>query len=186
MHNYQLEHIIRASCSITGENNIVIIGSQAILASFDSSKLPALLTQSIEADVFYLTDNSQALTDLIDGSIGEASMFQDTHGIYAHGVGKDTAVLPHGWESRLVKLNNDNTFGYTALCLDPYDLCVSKLIANREKDREYVEALLSAKLLDVNILKKRLLSVNGYDYQKDKGISLISRFAPTLLPPPAP
>ena len=110
MHNYQLEHIIRASCSITGENNIVIIGSQAILASFDSSKLPALLTQSIEADVFYLTDNSQALTDLIDGSIGEASMFQDTHGIYAHGVGKDTAVLPHGWESRLVKLNNDNTF----------------------------------------------------------------------------
>ena len=63
---------------------------------------------------------------------------------------------------------------------------MSKLIANREKDREYVEALLSAKLLDVNILKKRLLSVNGYDYQKDKGISLISRFAPTLLPPPAP
>ena len=102
MNRSQLEHIIRAACSITGEDNIVIIGSQAILASFPSTTLPEILTQSIEADVFYLSEKNQALTDLIDGTIGELSIFQDTYGIYAHGVGKETAVLPPGWEERLV------------------------------------------------------------------------------------
>jgi hypothetical protein len=55
--------------------------------------------------LLYLSEKSQELTDLIDGTIGELSMFQDTHGIYAHGVGKETAVLPAGWEDRLVALS---------------------------------------------------------------------------------
>ena len=172
----QLEHIIRAACGITGEDNIVIIGSQSILASFPNTGLPDLLTQSIEADVFYLRENSQELTDLIDGTIGELSIFQDTHGIYAHGVGKETAVLPAGWEKRLVKLSNSNTSGYTGLCLDPYDLCVSKLIACREKDINYVKELLNAELLDIGELKKRLNSVDGYNKQKDVAYATIAGF----------
>ena len=174
MQKHQLEHIVRAVCGITGEDNIVIIGSQAILASYPNNVLPDLLTQSIEADVFYLKENSQELTDLIDGTIGELSIFQDTHGIYAHGIGKETAILPAGWEERLVKLSNINTSGYTALCLDPYDLCVSKLIANPKKDIDYVKALLATKLLDVCELKKRLFTVEGFDEQKDIALAVLN------------
>jgi len=176
MNRKQLEHIIRAACSITGEDNIVIIGSQAIIASFPNTALPELLTQSIEADVFYLSEKSQALTDLIDGTIGELSMFQDTYGIYAHGVGKETAALPPGWEERLVKLKNSNTSGYTGLCIDPYDLCVSKLIAYREKDIDYVKSLLSLGLLDVSELKARLFSLEGYEEQKHKAVAIVKLF----------
>jgi len=176
MYKNQLEHIIRAACSITGEDNIVIIGSQAILASFPNSVLPDILTQSIEADVFYLTENSKELTDLIDGTIGELSIFQDTHGIYAHGVGKETAVLPAGWEERLVRLSNSNTSGYTGICLDPYDLCVSKLIACRDKDIAYVKALLNTGLLDINELRARLDIVEDFSEQKGIAFAIIKSY----------
>ena len=176
MNRSQLEHIIRAACSITGEDNIVIIGSQAILAGFPNTTLPEILTQSIEADVFYLNEKNQSLSDLIDGTIGELSAFQDTFGIYAHGVGKETAVLPPGWEERLIKLSNNNTSGYTGLCLDPYDICVSKLIAYRKKDIEYVKALLSSEIIDINELIKRLSTLEGYDEQKNNALKILKAF----------
>jgi len=177
MHTNQLEHIIRAACSITGEDNIVIIGSQAILASFPNTNLPELLTQSMEADVFYLGENSQELTNLIDGTIGELSMFQDTHGIYAHGVGHETAVLPVGWEQRLIKLSNTNTLGYTGLCLDPYDLCVSKLFAYREKDIDYVKAVMGADLLDFCELESRVNQVDGHDEKKELVLNALKQLS---------
>jgi len=176
MNRSQLEHIIRAACSITGEDNIVIIGSQAILAGFPNTTLPEILTQSIEADVFYLNEKNQSLSDLIDGTIGELSAFQDTFGIYAHGVGKETAALPTGWEERLIKLSNNNTSGYTGLCLDPYDICVSKLIAYRKKDIEYVKALLSSEIIDINELIKRLSTLEGYDEQKNNALKILKTF----------
>ena len=41
--------------------------------------------------------NEDIKADLIDGSIGEASMFHETFGYYAQGVVERTAVLPDGW-----------------------------------------------------------------------------------------
>ena len=37
MNNFELEHIIRAACGITNQDNVVVIGSQAILASLAPS-----------------------------------------------------------------------------------------------------------------------------------------------------
>jgi hypothetical protein len=71
---------------------------------------------------------------LIDGSIGERSMFHETFGYYAHGVDETTAVLPSGWQERLVRVENENTRGSIGWCLEPHDLAVSKLVAAREKD----------------------------------------------------
>ena len=177
MHRSELEHIIRAACSITGEDNLVIIGSQAILASYPSGALPEQLTLSMEADVFYLKENSQELTDLIDGTIGELSIFQDSFGIYAHGVGKETAILPKGWETRLVALNNENTSGYTGLCLDPYDLCVSKLFAGRPKDLSYVSVLLQADLLDFAIVQERINLVEDSVEKKEFALHFLSQWS---------
>jgi hypothetical protein len=155
MTRFELEHIIRAACAITKQENIVIIGSQAILASFEHSELPEDTTISIEADVFFLDDSSGRLSDLVDGAIGELSFFQDSFGIYAHGVGESTAVLPSGWKERLVVLGNDIDSS-CGLCLDPYDLCVSKLYAHREKDLCYVASLINSNLISLPMLYERL------------------------------
>lgn len=54
----------------------------------------------------------------------------------------------HGWRDRLVKAQNANTAApsgeprFTGWCLDKEDLCVAKLTAFREKDRNFVAALL--------------------------------------------
>jgi hypothetical protein len=138
-----LEHIIRAAGSIADARELVIIGSQAILASFPNA--PAELTVSQEADTYPLEAPEKA--DLIDGSIGEKSPFHETFGYYAHGVGPETAVLPANWKSRLVRVQNQNTNGIAGLCLSPVDLAVSKLAAGREKDMAFVSALIRHKLV---------------------------------------
>jgi hypothetical protein len=133
----QLEHILRAAGAITGAECFVVIGSQAILGQFADP--PADLLVSIEADLFSLRNPEDA--DLIDGSIGEASPFHQTFGYYAHGVGEKTAVLPMGSKDRLIPLASPATGGATGLCLEVHDLAVSKLVAGREKDIQFVAAL---------------------------------------------
>src|SRR6266853_1091375 len=143
MRRPDLEHIIRAAGSIADARQIVIIGSQAILASFPNA--PAELTVSQEADAYPLESPEKA--DLIDGSIGEKSPFHETFGYYAHGVGPETAVLPANWKSRLVRVQNQNTNDIAGLCLSPLDIAVSKLVAGREKDLDFVGALFRHGLL---------------------------------------
>jgi hypothetical protein len=63
-------------------------------------------------------DDAATLSTKLDGAIGEWSMFHQTHGYYVQGVGRDTAVLPEGWENRLVAVSGPNTNGRTGLCLD--------------------------------------------------------------------
>jgi len=89
----QLEHIIRAAGAITNAQDLVVIGSQAVLGQFPGA--PAELLVSDEADIFPRTDPGRG--DLIDGSIGEDSPFHRTFGYYAHGVDETTAILPEGW-----------------------------------------------------------------------------------------
>lgn len=152
MKRHQLEHIIRAASGITGSAEFVIVGSQAILGQF--AEAPAELVTSIEADVFSL--DSSAESDLIDGSIGEGSPFHMTFGYYAHGVAPDTAILPNGWRERLVPIRNQNTGGGSGLCLEVHDLAVSKLVAGREKDLEYVSGLLRYRLAASTTIQARL------------------------------
>jgi hypothetical protein len=48
---------------------------------------------------------------------------------------------------------------YTGWCLDKEDLCVAKLCAQREKDRNFVAALLDARLVDAAVIATRLAGV---------------------------
>lgn len=130
MQRSQLEHILRAASSITGDRDIIVIGSQSILGQFPDAPL-SLLT-SVEADL--IPKNRPELANLVEGSIGEGSLFHDTFGYYGNGVGPDTAILPAGWERRLVKIRNENTMGATGWCLEVHDLVLSKYVAGRKKD----------------------------------------------------
>lgn len=152
MQRHELEHLIRAAAAITNEYEIMIIGSQSILGAFPNA--PEFLLQSMEADVYPL--HHPELADLIDGSIGELSPFEERFGYYAQGVGPETAILPAGWESRVVKIQNENTDLKIGLCLEPHDLAASKLAAGREKDWPFVEVMFEHKIIDGATVQERI------------------------------
>ena len=152
MNRDQLEHILRAAGAITGRNEWVIVGSQAILGAIPDA--PAEITVSEELDL-YAPGDEQA-SDLIDGSIGERSPFHETFGYYAHGVGADTATLPARWRERAVIIRSRATGGVTGICPHPSDLAVSKLAAWREKDREFVGILLRHGIVTSGEIEERL------------------------------
>ena len=152
MNRSQLEHIIRAAAGNTDAREIVVIGSQAVLGSYPEA--PPELTRSIEADVFPLERPQDSI--LIDGAIGERSIFHETFGYYAHGVDEMTATLPNDWRERLVPIQNENTRGAIGWCLEVHDLAVSKLAAGREKDLDYVAALFRYKLARPSVVQERI------------------------------
>ena len=152
MKREHLEHLIRAAGAIADTDELVIIGSQAILGACPTA--PAELLRSMEADIYPLADPSKA--DLIDGSIGEASPFHETFSYYAHGVGPTTAVLPADWQERAVIICNENTNGVRGLCPHPSDLAVSKLVAGRQRDMEFVQALLRHQIITAPDITKRI------------------------------
>jgi hypothetical protein len=140
MNRSELAHILRAACDVTRDPAILVLGSQAILASFDEDELPVEATRSIEADVAFFDDPKEEKSDAVDGAIGEDSSFHETHGIYGQGVSISTATLPLGWRGRLVAFRNPETGGSEAVCLDAHDLVLSKLVAERDKDFEFASA----------------------------------------------
>ena len=152
MQRSDLEHVIRASGDIAGDTEIVVIGSQSILGQFPDASVRLLA--SMETDVY--PRNKPDLADRIDGAIGEGSRFHEQNGYYAQGVGPETATLPRGWEGRLIEINNQNTNGITGLCLEVHDLAISKLVAGRTKDIEFIQELVRQDMVDQAILKKRL------------------------------
>jgi hypothetical protein len=149
----QLEHAIRAACDVSEDTELWIFGSQAILGEFPDA--PKSLRASIEVDV--QPKNRPERTDDVDGSLGELSIFHQTHGFYVHGIFIESAKLPDGWEQRTVSVSDPiSTQGKTGLCIEAHDLAASKLAAYREKDKEFVRLLLIEKMIDANILMERI------------------------------
>lgn len=138
MNRTQLEHIIRAASAIANDDEIVVIGSQAIHAHAIELPLSAYLSK--EADVYPL--NHPDRSALIEGSLGRGSPFNVTFGYYADGVAPETATLAPGWQARTIRLSNANTGGATGVCLGIADIVVSKFAAGRDKDLSYNQALL--------------------------------------------
>lgn len=142
----EFEHVIRAAAAIVGDD-IVVIGSQAILAQHPDA--PSALLVSQELDVYPRSHPERA--DDIDGAIGELSAFHDTYGVYAHGVGPDTPIAPAGWESRLIRIDvpsvHSSSGTVTAWCMEAHDLVLSKIAANRPKDIAFARAAVRATLV---------------------------------------
>jgi len=162
MNRMQLEHIIRASSQISGDSEIVVIGSQAIHAQ--AKRLPPIAFRSSEADVY--PRNYPERADEIDAAIGELSQFHKTHTYYAHGVGRETAILPAGWEQRLIPISNANTGGATGLCIDAHDLVLSKYAVGRPEDIEFNREIVRHGIVSKRMLVRLVPSMPIDDEQK--------------------
>lgn len=152
MRRPELEHVIRAAAAVCGDDELVIVGSQAILGQFPDA--PDELLVSREADLY--PRNHPERSDEIDGSLGDGSYFDATYDYYAHAVARETFTAPAGWEQRLVAVRNDNTGGATGWCLEVHDLLLSKSVAGRERDWEFVESALRHGLADPAELRHRI------------------------------
>jgi hypothetical protein len=148
----QLEHVIRAAAQIADDDDIVIVGSQAVLGSAPDA--PDELLRSVEADLYPRTRPERA--DVIDGAIGEGSPFHETFGYYAHGVGPETAVAPEGWQERLVPVSGPGTRGATGWCLEPHDLVLAKLVAGRERDVAFARVAVGHDIVEGRELLSRV------------------------------
>jgi hypothetical protein len=162
MKRHEFEHAIRAAGAVLGVEELIVIGSQALHGSLERD-LPDEATRSVEVDVAFAGDSEGRMADLVDGSIGEASMFHETFGYYAQGVTVRTATLPEGWRSRLVAFETPATNGVRAMCLEVHDLWIAKAIANRPKDVDFCRALMARRLVDATTLAERLTEVKGLD-----------------------
>lgn len=112
----------------------------------------------MEADVY--PKSKPELADVVDGSIGEGSLFHERFGYYAQGVGPKTATLPKGWQRRLVSVLNANTNGIEGLCLEVHDLAISKYVAGREKDLMFTRELARCMLVSKAKLLARLAATS--------------------------
>ena len=152
----QLEHVIRAAAAITGDSEIVVIGSTSILGQFPNA--PAEMLGSIEADIY--PRNHPERFEWLD-VIGEMSHFQDSFGYYADPVQHDLPKLPSGWKDRLIPVPVHTTGGRVlGLCLEVHDLVLSKYVASREKDRAFNRAAIRRGFVQRDVLLDRLGSMD--------------------------
>lgn len=157
MKRAELEHAIVTAANLIQEVEVLVIGSQSILGTFNESELPLAATMSQEVDIAPLHDDErESLATQIDAGAGEMSPFDIEHGFYVQGVSVRTAFLPEGWAHRVVRVIPREHPHISGLCLDVHDLCAAKLGRSEQKDREFVAALVKAQLVDPQEVTHRI------------------------------
>ncbi len=63
MNREQLAHVLRAASGIVDDPDILVIGSQSLLASYNEDELPLTATASMELDLAYFDDPDDLKAD---------------------------------------------------------------------------------------------------------------------------
>ncbi len=69
---------------------------------------------------------------------------------------RDQLDEPSRWRERATIIRSDATAGVIGICPHPSDLAISKLAAWREKDREFLTALLRHHITTADEIESRL------------------------------
>ena len=150
MKKWHVDHVLRAAGRITGERELIIIGSQSLHATCPD--VPDQIDLSAELD---LIAHTRAVRTEWLNAIGVHSRFHESFGYYADPVDESSAILPKGWRSRLVPLPPGDTDGVLGLCLDPHDLAIAKYAARRDKDLRFTRELARRSIVE----RPRLLAL---------------------------
>lgn len=139
-------HLCRSAAIIAKSKKITAFGSASILPYLEERGIKSMA--EFMRDTAYatreldMTLHSERLDDLIDGTIGELSMFDEEYGYYAHGTGIDVVMLPIDWQSRAKTFQYYFPGGDVAITAPhPHDTMIAKLAAGREKDYRFAAAL---------------------------------------------
>lgn len=152
MFQHQLKHVILEIGRRFDVREFYVVGSAAILATVPNPPVGAL-TATRDVDVIP-PDGDERLADQISFVIGEASEFDTEYGYYAQGVSADTPrYAPADWKTRAIPIR---VAEFTAWCMDPGDLVLSKLGVGREKDLEFSQSVANLNLVTPEGLLRRL------------------------------
>lgn len=157
MRKLDLFELIREITEISSEAKPIIVGSQAVHAVTEN--LPEIARKSIECDFLFIGGKTETRA-AINKKLGVFSNFQLEHGFYADALGLATVVLPPDWRERLKPLF-DEKGEVIAYCAEIYDIAVSKLIAGREKDFQFLKATILLEIISVKEFITRIRLVES-------------------------
>lgn len=152
MRKSDLFELIREINEISSEEIPIIVGSQAVHAV--TEHLPEIAKKSIECDFLFVGGKTETRAE-INKKLGVFSNFQIEHGFYADALGLATVILPTNWRERLQPFLDENG-KVIAYCAEIHDIAVSKLIAGREKDFQFLK---DAFLIEIISIEEFLLRV---------------------------
>ena len=121
------------------------VGGFAIVAAY------GLPRSTNDLDYFSLIPNNRQRH--LERLAGEASSLARRHKVHVHHAG--IASVPENYGERLTELFPRRFKNIRLMVLDPYDLVLSKLSRNVERDREDVKYLARTQNLDPDVLRQR-------------------------------
>lgn len=154
--DYKIEH----------EIEVLFLGSQSILFYHKNINNSAIIN-SYEVDIIVLLgkdykDKLQKISNHLDLAYGYGSNLHDAELFYIDNMSdpedeeSNVKTFPKNWRTRAKTINGQFNSKVNFTFLDIHDVCTLKLIAHREKDLEYVKALVQGSVLDKQILNKCL------------------------------
>ena len=155
-------------------NKFIIFGSLSSLSLvFNKNKinkeltnLPNEMIESDDIDFCYMENPEESF--YLDERFQQNGYFHNKHGLYFDPVKPTMPALPEDWQKRLSKENIDinNNEKISIYFLDLNDIAISKLVRGNENDISWIEAGLKNKILDQEIINKRLSSANVVGYNE--------------------
>ena len=148
----EFEDLLKRAGALAREWDFFLIGSQSLRAVCPA--IPRDFPTTLEADL-YPRNHPQAWS-LLRAELGNKSAFFKKRSYYLDCTDPGLATLPDGWTERLIPFRTPRTGGVTAWCLEPHDLFASKLVAWRDKDRQFLRAMLKHKFAKPPIALSRV------------------------------
>ncbi len=148
----EFEAWLNRAGKIAEDADFYLIGSRSLRGV--SPAIPRDFPKTFEADLYPRT-HPQAWS-LLRAELGNPSKFFTRYGCYLDGTDPGLATLPEGWTERLLPFRTPRTGGVTAWCLEPHDLFASKLVAGREKDRQFLRAMLRHQFVRLDMVRRRV------------------------------
>ena len=71
-------------------------------------------------------------------------------------------------DDEIVVIKNENTNGIAGLCLEVHDLAISKIVAGRTKDLEFIQELIRHEMIRKKIMLTRLAEAELQDAERSR------------------
>lgn len=157
-----LERAVRGIAGLFETDEIVIVGSQALLVARDD--IARELRMSEEFDAYpknylewELLNPGEEASELINAYLGEGSSFHKSYGFFVDGVDATTAKLTPGWEDRAVMREFDvDGRQVKVMAPEPNDLVAAKLTRGDPKDITFARICLRDGLVQRQQIENRL------------------------------
>ena len=146
-----LQTLFEEARKLSGHSEFVVMGSLCALGIAAGSGVPPRMLLSIDVDCYTRQDPPRIFE--LRQALGEGSSFEAAHGYFLDPISPNLPTLPAQWEFRLVRVPLGREL--TVFFLDPNDAAVSKYARGEPRDREWLQAGLTAGLLSAPIIESR-------------------------------